>query len=171
MACAKAATVLTHLSDIPSQLQETVRQALINDTNVDNSGVGAEFSELLSELQDEKDKILKKGDFHIKAWESSGEEGSTKYLGMTWNRKEDQYLLKFRLNRHQKFCEIPSGEDLDSEFLQDKSIPINKKNVLSEACQFYSPYSLAAPLMFHVRTLFREICRDRQCSMQNTPVC
>ena len=31
-ACAKAATVLTHLSHMPPQLQEAVRQALIDDT-------------------------------------------------------------------------------------------------------------------------------------------
>ena len=123
--------------------------------------MGAESSTLLSELQVEIDKILKKGDFHIKAWESSGETGSSKYLGMTWNRQDDQYLLKFRLNLHQKICGIPTGEDLDSKFLQDKSVPVTKKNVLSVACQFYDPNGLAAPLMFLVRALFSKICRDR----------
>ena len=88
---------------------------------------------------------------------------------MTWNRQDDRYLLKFRLNLHQKVRGIPTGEDLDSEFLQDKSIPITKKNVLSVACQFYDPNGLAAPLMFPVRALFSEVCRDRQCSMQ-TPL-
>ena len=85
-ACTKDATVLSHLSDVPPQLQEAVPQALIDDTYVDDGGVGADSSRLLSELQVEIDKILKKGDFHIKAWESSGETGSSKYLGMTWNR-------------------------------------------------------------------------------------
>ena len=168
-ACAKDATVLSNLSDVPPQLQEAVRQALIDDTYVDDGGVGAESSKLLSELQVEIDKILKKGDFHIKAWESSGETGSSKYLGMTWNRQDDQYLLKFRLNLHQKIRGIPTGEDLDSKFLQDKSVPITKKKVLSVACQFYNPNGLATPLMFPVRALFSEICRDCQCSLQ-TPL-
>ena len=88
---------------------------------------------------------------------------------MTWNRQDNRYLLKFRLNLHKKIRGIPSGEDLDSEFLQDKSIPITKKNVLSVACQFYDPNGLAAPLMFPVRALFSEVCRDCQCSMQ-TPL-
>ena len=135
-ACAKAATVLSFLPDVPPQLQEAVRQALIEDTYVDDGGVGADSTNLLSQLQIEIEKILKKGDFHIKAWESSGEPGTSKYLGMTWNRQDDRYLLKFRLNLHQKVRGIPTGEDLDSEFLQDKSIPITKKNVLSVACQF-----------------------------------
>ena len=160
-ACPKAATVLTHLSNVPLQLQETVCQALINVTDVDDGGVGADSPKLLSELQVKIGKILKERDFHIKAWESSGEEGSSKYLGMTWNREDNRYLLKFRLNLYQKVCGIPSGENLDSEFLQDKSVPITKKNVLSGACQFYDPNGLAAPLMFPVR--------DRQCNMQ-TPL-
>ena len=106
---------------------------------MDDGGVGADSLKLLSELQIEIEKILKKGDFHIKAWESFGETGISKYLGITWNRQDDRYVLKFRLNLHQKVCGIPSREDLDSEFLQDKSVPIIKKNVLSVACQFYDP--------------------------------
>ena len=61
---------------------------------------------------------------------------------MTWDRLYDPYLLKFRLNLHQKSHGIPSGADL-SEFFQDLSVPITKKNVLSEACQFYNPTGLA----------------------------
>ena len=57
-----------------------MRQALLDDTYMDDGGVGADSPELLSELQDEIEKILKKGDFHIKAWESSGEEECSKYL-------------------------------------------------------------------------------------------
>ena len=85
---------------------------------------------------------------------------------MTWNRKDDCHLLKFRLNLHQKICGIPSGEDVDSEFLLNKSLPITKKNVLSVACQFYDPNGLATPLMVTIRKLFSEVCRDRGCSMQ-----
>ena len=82
---------------------------------------------------------------------------------MSWNRLKDSYSLKFRLNLHKKFCGIPSGADLDSNFLQDESIPVTKKNVLSVACQFYDPTGLAATLMFSVRALFSEICHDPQC--------
>ena len=82
--------MLTHLSDIPPQLQETVCQALIDNNYVDHAGMGADSSNLLSELQDEIGKIQKKGYFHIKTWESSDEEGSSKYLGMTWNWKDDK---------------------------------------------------------------------------------
>ena len=73
MACAKAATVLTYLLDSPVELQETIRQAMIGDTNFDNCGVGASSEEILLNLQDEISKILKKGDFHIKSWETLGQ--------------------------------------------------------------------------------------------------
>ena len=86
---------------------------------------------------------------------------------MTWDRLKDRYLLKFWLNLHKKSRGIPSGDDLDSEFLQDDTIPITKKNVLSVACQFYDPTGLAAPLMFSVRALFSKICRDPQCSINS----
>ena len=109
-------------------------------------------------LQDSIGKILHKGGFCINSWECSGEDGASKYLGMTWNRLNDFYLLKFRLNLPKKSRGIPSGADLDSEFLQDQSAPITKKNVLSVACQFYDPTGLAAPLMFSIRSLFNKIC-------------
>ena len=67
---------------------------------------------------------------------------------MTWDRKNDRYLPKFRLNLYKKLRGILSGADLDEEFLQDCSIPISKRNVLSVACQFYDPTGLPAPLMF-----------------------
>ena len=118
-------------------------------------------------LQQEIERILNKGGFLIKSWEKSGEEGTSKYLGMTWDRLKDLYSLKFRLNLHKKSRGIPSGEDLDSDFLEDESIPVTKKNVLSIACQFYDPKGLAAPLMFSVRALYSEICHDPQCSINS----
>ena len=93
----------------------------------------------------------------MKSWECSGQEGICKYLGMTWNWKDDRYLMKFRLNLHKKMHGIPSGEDLDSEFLQDKPTPITKKNVHSIDGQFYDPPGLAAPLMVPDRSLYSEI--------------
>ena len=86
---------------------------------------------------------------------------------MTWNRLHDSFILKFRLNLHKKFLSIPSAADLDSEFLQNQSSQVTKKNVLSIACQFYDPTGLGAPLMVSVRSLFSEICRDGQCSINS----
>ena len=129
--------------------------------------MGADSLSVLSTLQQEIERILNKGGFLIKSWEKSGEEGTSKYLGMTWDRLKDIYSLKFRLNLHKKSRGIPSGEDLDSDFLEDESIPVTKKNVLSVACQFYDPTGLAAPLMFSVRALYSEICRDPQCSINS----
>ena len=87
---------------------------------------------------------------------------------MTWDRFNDKYSLKFRLNLLKKFRGIPSGEDLDSAFLEDQDVPVTKKNVLSVACQFYDPAGLASPIMFPIRALFSEICRDSKCSMSST---
>ena len=100
----------------------------------------------LSDLQKEIETILGKGGFQIKYWERSDENGSSKYLGMTWDRLQDHYLLKFCLNLYKKSHGIPSRANLDSEFLQDHSTLITKKNILSVACQFYDPTGLAAPL-------------------------
>ena len=155
-----------HSSKIPPPLQPAILQAVLEDTYIDDGGVGADSLSVLSMLQQEIERILNKGGFLIKSWEKSGEEGTSKYLGMTWDRLKDVYSLKFRLNLHKKSRGIPSGEDLDSDFLEDESIPVTKKNVLSVACQFYDPTGLAAPLMFSVRALYSEICRDPQCSIR-----
>ena len=141
-----------HSSKIPPpSLQPVILQAVLEDTYIDDRRVGAKSDVELSDLQQEIEAILGKGGFQIKSWECSDENGSSKYLGMTWDRLQDHYLLKFRLNHHKKSRGIPSGADLDSEFLQDHSTPITKKNVFSVACQFYDPTGLAAaPLMFSV---------------------
>ena len=165
--CAKVATVQTFIKEAPPPLQRAILQATLEDTYIDDGGVGAESINELSALQDEIEKILGKGGFQIKSWECSGEEDVSKYLGMTWDRFKDCFMLKFRLNLHKKHRGIPSGDDLDSGFLQDHTIPITKKNVLSVACQFYDPTGLAAPLMFSVRALFSEICRETQCSINS----
>ena len=145
-ACPKAATVLTHLSNVPLQLQETVCQALINVTDVDDGGVGADSPKLLSELQVKIGKILKERDFHIKAWESSGEEGSSKYLGMTW-RKDDQYLLKFRLNLYQNVHGIPSREDLDSESHGQFNLLISSAKIMGKAAYTASQSEIAIAVL------------------------
>ena len=165
--CAKVATVKTFISDSPPHLRPTILQAILEDTYIDDGGVGANTPSDLSTLQREIEKLLNKGGFSIKSWEKSGEDGTSKYLGMSWNRLKDLYSLKFRLILHKKSRGIPSGADLDSDFLQDESIPVTKKNVLSVACQFYDPTGLAAPLMFSVRALFSEICCDPQCSINS----
>ena len=46
---------------------------------------------------------------------------------MTWDHQNDRYLLKVHLNLPKKFNGIPSGAYLNTEFLQDNSIPISKK--------------------------------------------
>ena len=127
----------------------------MEDTYIDDNGVRADSPSDLSTLQQEIERILNR--FFIKSWEKSSENGTSKYLGMTWDRLKDLFSLKFNLNLHKKSGGIPSGAHLDSDFLQDESIPITKKNVLSVACQFYDPTGLAAPLMFSVRALFGEI--------------
>ena len=62
------------------ELQETICQALIDKTYVHNSGGGVSFEDLLLTLQEEISKILKERDFHIKSWETSGQDGCSKYL-------------------------------------------------------------------------------------------
>ena len=106
---AKVATVKTFISDSPPHLRPAILQAILEDTYIDDGGVGANSPGDLSTLQLEIEKILNKGGFSIKSWERSGENGTSKYLGMSWNRLKDLYSLKFRLNLHKKSRGIPSG--------------------------------------------------------------
>ena len=99
-ACANAATILPFIEETPIHLQETIKQAVLEDTYVDDGGVGADSQEESLEIQTKISSILGKGAFFIKEWECSGENRASKYLGMTWDRFNDRYSLKFRLNLH-----------------------------------------------------------------------
>ena len=88
-ACAKTAAVLAYIHEVPLDLQEAVRPALIEDTYVDDGGVGADSLETLSNLQNVISVLLGKGGFQVKSWECSRQEEVSKYLGMTWNQKDD----------------------------------------------------------------------------------
>ena len=83
-----------------------------------------------------------KGWFFIKSCECSGKDRVSKYLGMTWDCKNDCYLLKFCLNLFKKFSGIQSEADFDAESLQDRSIPITKKKILSVVCQQTTDWQL-----------------------------
>ena len=135
----------------PPLLQPIIRQAVLEDTYIDDWGFGAKSITELSEKQQEIESFLNKGGFHINSGEHSGENGSSKYLGMTLDCRQDCYLLKFHLNLHKKTLGIPAGDDLDSKFLQDHSAPITKKNVLNSTiqsvlqlhwCSLYDHYSV-----------------------------
>ena len=133
---AKTATVYSYICDSPKEMQKDILQAILEDSYSWQPSCRSRLWGKTCDLQDEISKILHKWGFTIKSWENSSEDGESKYLRMFWNRKDDRYKLKFQLNLHKKFLGIPSGEDLDSAFLQDKMIPITRKNVLSVACQF-----------------------------------
>ena len=88
-------------------LHHAILQAVLEDTYIDDGGVGAGSPEELSALQQEIEKILNKGGFLIKSWEKSGEDGVSKYLGMTWDRLRDLYSLNFRLTSTKNPVEFP----------------------------------------------------------------
>ena len=105
--CAKIATVQTFIHDSPPHLHPAILQVVLEDTYIDDGGVGASSLEELSAIQQEIEKILNKGGFLIKSWEKSGEDGVSKYPGMTWDRLRDLYSLKFRLTSTKNPMEFP----------------------------------------------------------------
>ena len=101
------ATVQTFIHDSPPHLHPAILQAVLEDTYIDDGGVGASPLEELSAIQQEIEKILNKGGFLIKSWEKSGEDGVSKYPGMTWDRLRDLYSLKFHLTSTKNPMEFP----------------------------------------------------------------
>ena len=84
-ATSKVDMVKTFIQESPPPLQLAILQATLEDTYIDDGGVEANSIKELSALQDEIGQVLGKGGFHIKSWECSGENGTSKYLGMTWD--------------------------------------------------------------------------------------
>ena len=62
-ACAKATSVLAFIEESPVHLQQTINQALLEDTYVDDGAVGADSKEESIILQTEITSILQKGGF------------------------------------------------------------------------------------------------------------
>ena len=165
--CAKLATCRTFLHLVPTPLQPFVEQALLRDTYIDDGAVGSSSPETLSLLRTQIETVLNKGGFKIKGWESSGEPGSSKYLGLNWNRETDKYSLKFRLNLSKKHRGVPCDVDIDLESLSNPTTAITKKNVLSVCCQFYDPSGMASPLCFSIRALYSSLCRGSNTKMDS----
>ena len=92
--CAKVTVVKTFIHESHADLQLAILQAVLEDTYIDDGGVGAGSPSQISLLQSEISKILNKGGFHIKSWECSGENGTSKYLGMTWDRLNPKIPFK-----------------------------------------------------------------------------
>ena len=72
--CAKGATTLAYIQNSPAILQPAILQAILEDTYIDDEGVGASSVQDIKLLQGEIEKILSKGGFSIKSWEQSGED-------------------------------------------------------------------------------------------------
>ena len=112
--CAKVATNLAYIQDSPVSLQPPILQAILEDTYIDDGGVGASFYSDIKLLQGEIEKILSKGGFSIKSWECSGEDGRSKYLGMTWD--SETTMKKKSILKSLSDIKLPSGES-DSLYL------------------------------------------------------
>ena len=110
--CTKVAAVKMFIHESPVHLQPRILQAKLEDTYINDGSVGAGSSSGIAILQDKISEILQKSGFCINSWECFSENIASKYLGMTWDRLNNHYLLKFCLNLHKKFRSIPSGTNL-----------------------------------------------------------
>lgn len=132
----KVATVQTFIKDSPSLLQPIILQTVLDDTYINDGGFRAKSIMELSETQQEIESILNKGGFQIKSWEHSGENGSSKYLGMTRDCPQNCYLLKFRLSLHKNLWNTCRGQP------QFQISPRPFCTYHQEKCpQFYDPTS------------------------------
>ena len=165
--CAKFAACNLFIDEVPDHLRTPVRQAIIENTYVDDGAVGANSKKELSLLETEITTLLKKGGFEIKGWERSGKPGISKYLGVTWNKQDDTYQLKFNLNLSKKFRGLPIEEDISLEKLSQPNITVTKRNVLSVCCQFFDPSGLGSPLVFAIRSLYSSLCINRSIKMES----
>ena len=65
--CAKAAATLASIQDSPPNLQPAILQTILEDTYIDDGGIGASSIPDLELLEGEIGKILNKGGFTIKS--------------------------------------------------------------------------------------------------------
>ncbi len=95
------------------------------------------------------------GGLKFKNWTKLGDGNSTKYLGYTWNPKEDTLKprLWFNIGKIERGMTIE--EDLTQENIEERVMSsCTKRDILSVQGQFFDPLLILSPIIVILRLFF-----------------
>ena len=138
------------------------RSIYMDDIQVGSTGP----EEDLDQLVEETEEALKKGNFFIKSWTKTGDDGpdgGLKYLSYQYHPKNDKISLRFNFNISKKARGIRTSPDFNNlkEFeAQIKSKPLTKRGVAGLlAGILFDPLGLASCYLVNLKIAYRGICR------------
>ena len=149
----------TFLSQVEQSLQEDVRRALIEQSYVDDLFGNVTWNEDICPLLKEIENISQQGSMSLKEWTRLGDDLQVKFLGYTWDAKEDTLQLKTWFNAGSKIRGQNLQPDLSADVLIDTlNKDFTKRKALSFLGQLFDPLLLISPIIIKLRLFYSNIC-------------
>ncbi|XP_063592199.1 uncharacterized protein LOC134769401 [Penaeus indicus] len=162
-----AMLALKHTAELWMEKYPDAASMIISNSYVDDIIQSVESKEKALQLIQETEKILSYGNFKVKQWIMTGdvdkddldfsENEGDKILGLYWDRWNDEFKFKARLNFSPKYKGIRTGPDLKfSNFICNIPPVLTKRIVISQMCSVYDPLGLLLPYTLKAKILLRE---------------
>ena len=107
------------------------------------------------------ESIAESGGLKFKNWTKLGDATSTKYLGYTWDPKEDTLKPRLWFNIGKIERGKTTEEDLTQENIEQRVMAsCTKRDILSVQGQFFDPLLILSPIIVKLRLFFGSICEE-----------
>ena len=111
-------------------------------------------------------KTLGLGGFEVKEYFSKQDGGSGKLLGLTWDRDDDTYRMRYRINLGTVKRGLRMEADITPEDI-NRLEAFTRRNLLSLTCTFVYCMGLGTPLVLGLRILYSQVCDKGGVGMQD----
>ena len=155
-------------------------KTILDNTYVDDVLDSVKDKQEALKLTSNIDSVLESGGFSIKSWVISDTErkdtderqrapldqGEQKVLGINWDKSNDKFFYKAKLNFSPKRRNIRCGPDLGVHQLP-KELPtgITKRMILSQVNGIYDPLGLATPYVVKAKLMMRRLWTGEEKSL------
>nr|XP_027231042.1 uncharacterized protein LOC113822703 [Penaeus vannamei] len=158
---------LKHTAELSMGKYPDAASMIISNSYVDDIIHSVDSKEKALQLIRETEEILSDGDFKVKQWIMTGDDGmcnmniseneSEKILGLYWDRWNDEFKFKARLNFSPKYKGVRTEPDLNIlNFFDNVPSDLTKKVVVSQMCSVYDLRGLLLTYTLKAKMLLRE---------------
>ena len=143
------------------ELTEQVTHIFKHMTYIDDVTANQSWDQDMDTVISALETIAESGGLKFKNWTKLGDGNSTKYLGYTWNSKEDTLKprLWFNIGKIERGMTIE--EDLTQENIEERVMrSCTKRDILSVQGQFFDPLLILSPIIVKLRLFFGGICEE-----------
>ena len=116
-----------------------------------------EAIKLIKDLED----ITRPGGFAFKCFNMTGEEGSLKYLGITWDKKKDVLKVPSEFNFTKRVKGTRAGPSIQADGKLPKDL--SKRQVFRLFSGTYDPLGLISPITIKFKLFLRDVVMGEKC--------